>query len=60
MPENVHFEDTREETAARASEILSEKAKRLGQIMQNHPQLQSNSPELYMLAYLTELGLAKI
>ena len=44
----------------RAYESLRQKAKNLGQIMQNHPRFQSNSPELYLLAYLKELGSSQV
>lgn len=59
MPDNLHFVDTKKNPASTAYEVLATKAKNLGQIMQKHPQFQSNSPELYLLAYLKELGLAK-
>lgn len=45
--------------ASTATERLTKHVKNLGQIMQKHPELQSNSPELYMLAYMKELGLAE-
>lgn len=35
-------------------------AKILGKILQQHPNIQSNSPEFYMLAYLESLGSHKI
>lgn len=59
MPDNSHFVDTEKSSASKAYEVLASKAKNLGQIMQKHPQFQSNSPELYLLAYIKELGLAK-
>ncbi len=60
MPDNTHFVDSEKNSASKAYQVLASKAKSLGQIMQKHPQFQSNSPELYLLAYLKELGLAKI
>ncbi|AKM81663.1 MAG: hypothetical protein UT13_C0001G0705 [Candidatus Pacebacteria bacterium GW2011_GWF2_38_9] len=36
------------------------KARSLGEILRRYPKMQSNSPELYVLSYLNELGGAKI
>ena len=49
-------ESKNRETRAKAYESLREKSKNLGQIMKNYPVLQTNSPALYVLAYLKELG----
>lgn len=35
-------------------------AKSLGKILREHPNMQSNSPELYILSYLENLGSRKI
>lgn len=35
-------------------------AKSLGKILREHPNVQSNSPELYILSYLENLGSRKI
>jgi hypothetical protein len=59
MPNNTHFIDAKKNSASKAYEVLATKAKSLGQIMQKYPEVQSNSPELYLLAYIKELGLAK-
>jgi hypothetical protein len=39
---------------------LSTRAGILGKILQKYPKLQSNSPELYVLSYLDNLGSHKI
>jgi hypothetical protein len=59
MPTEANFEKNRE-ARVKAYEILRQKSKNLGEIMRNHPRFQSNSPELYLLAYLKELGSAEI
>jgi hypothetical protein len=40
--------------------LSGSKAKSLGEILRKYPKMQSNSPELYVLSYLNELGGAKI
>lgn len=47
-------------SASKATEILYKKSRNLGQIMEEYPEYGSNSGELYLLAYLKELGSAKI
>ncbi len=42
--------------ASEKYEALQIRSRNLGEIMRNHPEFQSNSPELYLLAYLKELG----
>lgn len=39
---------------------FSTRAAILGKILQKYPKLQSNSPELYILSYLDNLGSHKI
>jgi hypothetical protein len=46
--------------AMESSEFSDSKAKSLGEILKRYPKMQSNSPELYVLSYLNELGGAKI
>ena len=60
MPKTADFAKDQQPQANIAYEVLSQKAKNLGEIMQKNPRFQSNSPELYLLAYLKELGLAKV
>lgn len=55
MPIKATLEKNKE-ARVKAYEALREKSRNLGQIMMNHPRFQSNSPELYLLAYLKELG----
>lgn len=55
MPTEANFSKN-VEAKVKAYEALREKSRNLGQIMRNHPRFQSNSPELYLLAYLKELG----
>ena len=55
MPTEANF-SRKVEDKVKAYEALREKSRNLGQIMRNHPRFQSNSPELYLLAYLKELG----
>lgn len=55
MPIKATLEKNKE-ARLKAYETLRKKSKNLGQIMMSHPRFQSNSPELYLLAYLKELG----
>ncbi len=60
MLDTLRFAKKEEKTlASTAKERLTKHVRNLGQIMQKHPELQSNSPELYMLAYMKEFGLAE-
>ena len=59
MSREVNFDENRE-NRVKAYEVLREKSKNLGQIMRSNPKFQSNSPELYLLAYLKELGSTEI
>jgi hypothetical protein len=59
MSINTSFVKHHQYKMAESYQILARKSRNLGQIMKNNPKYQSNSPELYLLAYLTELGLAK-
>jgi len=59
MSINTSFVKHQEYKMAQSYQTLARKSRSIGQIMKNHPNYQSNSPELYLLAYLTELGLAK-
>ena len=52
--------DKNREGKLKAYEALKARSKNLGELMKNNPRFQSNSPELYLLAYLKELGSAKI
>jgi hypothetical protein len=53
-------ESKNRETRLKVYESLREKSRNLGQIMKNYPGLQSNSPALYVLAYLKELGSGEV
>ena len=55
MPIKATLEKNKE-ARLKAYEALREKSRNLGQIIMNYPNFQSNSPELYLLAYLKELG----
>jgi hypothetical protein len=60
MLNTLRFATKKEKSlASTAKERLATRVKNIGQIMQKHPELQSNSPELYMLAYMKEFGLAE-
>ncbi len=59
MSRETNFDKNRT-SRIRNYEILREKSKNLGEIMKNNPKFQSNSPELYLLAYLKELGSTEI
>lgn len=59
MSIEMNFDKNRE-GKLKAYEALKARSKNLGELMKNNPRFQSNSPELYLLAYLKELGSAKI
>ena len=60
MPTEAAEYSKNRESRAKAYEAFREKSKNLGEIMRNHPRFQSNSPELYLLAYLKELGSTQV
>ena len=39
---------------------LADYAQNIGRILQKYPKVQSNSPELYILSYLENLGSRKV
>ncbi len=55
----MHLEDQPGPMPEKKSETLA-KARSLGKILREHPDIQSNSPELYVLTYLDNLGSHKI
>lgn len=58
MLNNLRFVTTeKDKLVAKTQDRLATQVRNLGQIMRKHPELQSNSPELYMLAYLKEFEL---
>ena len=59
MPKEANF-SKKGEARTKVYESLRERSRNLGQIMRSNPKFQSNSPELYLLAYLKELGSAEI
>ncbi len=54
------LEKTTNEKTSQATEVLCEKSRNLGRVIAQHPEYGSNSAELYLLAYLEELGSTKI
>lgn len=63
MPERARSDETnisKRLSPIESCELSSLKAKSLGEILRKYPRMQSNSPELYVLSYLNELGGAKI
>lgn len=53
------IEDYPERTSEKNKNLLA-RARSLGEILREHPDIQSNSPELYLLGYLKNLGSRKI
>ena len=48
------------ERASEKNRNLLARARSLGEILREYPDIQSNSPELYLLGYLKNLGSRKI